>query len=550
MLLAAVVLEEPAAKSKPSRTQTKFQPASICFSSLLLPRRPLSTSSGDLTDAKLISTLFLLCPHRLTSFFRLITPSVALFSIRRISNPSSALRLLSLLSSELHVGHCPSSYCHVIALLARSNLGADALKVLDEMAERRCTIESSFIDFLLSSFVKSGDLNSCLRLVSRAVGLKIRIGTYAFNNLLGTLISRNRAQDAIFLFREQLGLQIFAPDTCSFNSVINACCRVGDVDGAFGFFKRMGEFGCVADTITHNVLIDGLCKANMVDRGCDILRGVSLDGSCLLNVKSYTSVISGFCKLGRMEEANKVFEEMVESGIKPSRITYNVLIDGYGKVCDLKAANLVYERMRICGCSPDVVTYTSLIHGYCRSGQVDDAMRILHEMGGKEVRPNAYTFSIIIDSFCKKNRLKEAREILRELNGRKDILPHAFIYNPVIDGFCKAGDVEEANSILGEMEERGCRPDKHTYTILIIGHCVRGRMSEAIGLFNKMVATGCAPDSIAVNNFVSLLLKAGMPSEAKRIVEIASGKNMGLDLSLSKEIPSLLTKRADVSVAV
>lgn len=108
----------------------------------------------------------------------------------------------------------------------------------------------------------------------------------------------------------------------------------------------------------------------------------------------------------------------------------------------------------------------------------------------------------------------------------------------------------EASSVLVEMEERGCRPDKYAYTILIIGHCMEGRTPDAIGLFNRMMATACAPDNITVGSFISLLSKAAMPSEANRIMNIALGKDAGLHVSTLKETPSLLTKSADVSVAI
>lgn len=117
-----------------------------------------------------------------------------------------------------------------------------------------------------------------------------------------------------------------------------------------------------------------------------------------------------------------------------------------------------------------------------------------------------------------------------------------------MDGFCKAGNVDEANIILAEMEEKGCRPDKLTFTILIIGHCMKGRMMEAMRIYNKMLSVGCAPDSITVNSFVSCLLKAGMANEAFHIRQTAlEGLNLGLS-SLNRAVPA--TMNADILVAV
>jgi len=115
----------------------------------------------------------------------------------------------------------------------------------------------------------------------------------------------------------------------------------------------------------------------------------------------------------------------------------------------------------------------------------------------------------------------------------------------VIDILCKGGKVDEANLILLDMEDKGCHPDKYTYTILIIGHCMKGRISEAITLFHKMVETGCYPDDITVKSFTSCVLKAGMPNEVDRIMLIASGH-----ASSSQKVCSLQSQRLDVSIAV
>lgn len=67
------------------------------------------------------------------------------------------------------------------------------------MAEGGYLVEHLFVDFLLTSFVQSGDRQSCLKLFSRAVDLRCRIRSCTFDSLLNLLIARNRAQDAIFL---------------------------------------------------------------------------------------------------------------------------------------------------------------------------------------------------------------------------------------------------------------------------------------------------------------------------------------------------------------
>jgi pentatricopeptide repeat protein len=68
----------------------------------------------------------------------------------------------------------------------------------------------------------------------------------------------------------------------------------------------------------------------------------------------YSTVISGWCKSGRIEHAAKVFDEMLAAGeVKPTAVMYNALIgdrrgEGNGR-CDPNAGRPRPSRMRRSG---------------------------------------------------------------------------------------------------------------------------------------------------------------------------------------------------------
>ncbi|XP_066350139.1 LOW QUALITY PROTEIN: pentatricopeptide repeat-containing protein At2g06000-like [Miscanthus floridulus] len=509
---------------------------------------PAAPHAAELWIAKALASAALLRPHCLPAFRGLApSPLAAAAAVRLAPCAGSALRIFSTLHSpQLSVPPSEQSYSHVIALLCRSGRHRDALKLFDQMTDQSGYLpDAAFFSFVSGSCTNAGLLDAAATLLTKGSQFGCRIEPYAYNNLLNSLIARGRAQDAVALFESWVQDGLYSPDAWSFNVVIKGVCRVGNFQKALELVERMTEFGCSPDTITHNILIDGLCRAKQVNRGHEVLRRLLRDGVCMPNVVTYTSVISGYCKAGRMEDALSVYNDMLESGTRPNTVTYNVLINGYGKASDMESAVSMYRQLILRRCPPDVVTFSSLIDGYCRCGQLDDAMRIWKEMGQHHIQPNVYTFSIIIHSLCKQNRSAEALGFLRELNMRADIAPQTFIYNPVIDILCKGGKVDEANLIVTDMEEKGCHPDKYTYTILIIGHCMKGRIAEAITLFHKMVETGCCPDNITVNSFISCVLKAGMPNEVDQVMLIASGH-----ASASQKVPSHQSQRLDISVAV
>ncbi|XP_040379145.1 pentatricopeptide repeat-containing protein At2g06000-like [Oryza brachyantha] len=509
---------------------------------------PSPHASAELWIAKALASAALLRPQHLPAFRRLApSPLAAAAALRFAPCSSSALGIFTALRCPpLSITPSAHSFQKIVVVLCKSGRQVDALQLFDQMTTHHGYLpDDRFLSFLISSCTNANLLDASATLLSKAPGFGCRVEAYAYNKLMSLLIGHGRVHNAVALFERWIQDRVYSPDVWSFNVIIKGVCRVGYVQKALELVERMNEFGCSPDTVTHNILVDGLCRINEVSRGHEVLKRLQRDGVCMPNVVTFTSVISGYCKAGKMEDAMAVYDDMVVSGTMPNAVTYNVLINGYGKVGDMGSAVQVYQQMMRLRCPPDVVTFSSLIDGYCRCGQLDDALKIWSEMAQHHIQPNVYTFSIIIHSLCKQNRSEEAIGLLNELNLRPDIAPQAFIYNPVIDVLCKCGKVDEANLIRKGMEEKGCRPDKYTYTILIIGYCMKSRISEAIMIFHQMVEAGCSPDNITVNCFISCLLKAGMPNEVDHVMRLASG-----GVSSIQEVPSPVRQRLDISVAL
>ncbi|KAK6143735.1 hypothetical protein DH2020_024083 [Rehmannia glutinosa] len=445
----------------------------------------------------------------------------------RLNNPNLAFSFFRYTRLSLNFIHSESAFDLLLRSLCRMSLHDSAKLVYDYMKTDDILPNNALLDFLISSFANAGKFRIAERiLIAKAELCNQRGETFSpsvCNKFLSLLISRNRVNEAVVLFRGRiLKSRSFAPDNCSFNTVMRGLCMSGKVEEAFDLFDVMWSFSCLPDIVTYNTLINGLCRVGNVDRAHELLREIQLHCEFSPNVVTYTSVISGYCKSGKMEDAANLFDEMINCGVRPNLFTYNVIIDGFGKIGEVASALKMYEKMISDGFHPDIVTFTSLIDAHSRLGDMDHCMKLWDEMNKRKVSPNAFTFSILINALCKENRLNEARDLLRQLSLRKDIIPQPFIYNPVIDGFCKTGNVDEANAIIAEMEVKGCVHDKMTFTILILGHCMKGRSFEAIGIYNKMLSMGCVPDNITINCLVSCLRKAGMAREAYEIEQNAS----------------------------
>ena len=112
-----------------------------------------------------------------------------------------------------------------------------------------------------------------------------------------------------------------SPDIYSYNSLINACIKVGDMTRAFQIFRQM---------------------------------------KVLPTVVTYTSLMNACIKSDQSKEAFIVFKKMSDAGIEPTVVTYNSLMNACIKSDQAKEAFIVFKKMSDAGIEPDGVTYNSI----------------------------------------------------------------------------------------------------------------------------------------------------------------------------------------------
>lgn len=107
------------------------------------------------------------------------------------------------------------------------------------------------------------------------------------------------------------------------------------------------------DVVTYSTLIDGYCKASRMQDALEVLDSM-VERGILPDVVTYTTLIAGYCKEGEMEEAMKLHNEMIDKGMVPDPITYLVLSHGLDKVENVQEADgpLIEKRAEGNWCFP------------------------------------------------------------------------------------------------------------------------------------------------------------------------------------------------------
>ncbi|OAY85941.1 Pentatricopeptide repeat-containing protein [Ananas comosus] len=295
------------------------------------------------------------------------------------------------------------------------------------------------------------------------------------------------------------------------------------------------------DQHDYNRLMCALAHSGDVSGVLRLLRRVR-ESACGANVQCYTTAMRALASAGRAADAEKVFEEMLDSGVSPDLAAYTLLVKVYA--CHLQRLDSAYGVMTWMarrGCPPDVVTYSTLIAGLCHSGKVGEAWEVFDEMLQRNCKPNAHTYTPILQFYCSEGRIEEAKKLLESMKNT-GCTPDTVVYNTLIQGLCKVGNFDEVESIIGESARNGWEPDSITYSTYIAGLCKVGKTEEAFCQLDIMLEKGLRPTTIGLNILLDCVGQEIDVWNSKTLLERCSELGFEVDVVGYNTVMSQLSK--------
>lgn len=302
-----------------------------------------------------------------------------------------------------------------------------------------------------------------------------------FDSLIqGFCIKRNDPEKALLVLKDCVRNHGTLPSSFTFCSLVYSFCSQGNMSRAVEVLELMSDENVKYpfDNFVCSSLVSGFCKIGKPELAIGFFENAISLGALKPNVVSYTSLVSALCMLGRVNEVNELFVRMESEGLKFDVIFYSCWICGYFREGMLLEAFRKHRQMVDKGIKPDTVSYTILLDGFSKEGTIEKAVGILNKMIEDGLRPNLITYTAIIFGFCKKGKLEEAFTVFKKVEDL-GLVADEFVYATLIDGVCRRGDLDCAFCLLEDMEKKGIKPSIVTYNTIINGLCKVGRTSDA-----------------------------------------------------------------------
>jgi pentatricopeptide repeat protein len=314
---------------------------------------------------------------------------------------------------------------------------------------------------LIKAFGQSRQLNRAWQLWQEITVQRGLVATeQLYGQMIDVLVSAERLDDALVLFaamkdvhKDRLESQGFS---VAYAMIVRGYARRNESAKALQCYEEMKSQRVKCGLVVFNTLIDACCRVGDMDGAAQLFTDM-VDQECVPDVITYSTLIKGYCVCGELDKALELFGLMRKKDIKPDAIVFNSLLDGCAKQQLPQLCEQVIRDMVDAGVSPSNYSASILIKLHGRCHDVDAAFRVIEEYPQKYgFRPNMAVYTCLMATCIGNNRLDLAMD-LRVRMVQEGILPDNKTYSTLLRGTLKAGSVEQCVLTVRAALEQGGR---------------------------------------------------------------------------------------------
>lgn len=283
-------------------------------------------------------------------------------------------------------------------------------------------------------------------------------------------------------------------------------------------YKEMKSKGHQPSGSTYKFLIVFLCgkKGRKVEEAIKIFQEM-INAGYMPDREMLGIYLSSLCESGRLEHARKAVKSLCKRGFMP-QLGYSLLTKSMCRAGKLEEALKLADEMEHLGCKMDQYIYGSIVHALLRSGNLDKALDKLKEMKRAGIPQSVQINTSLIVHFCKEKQIEKAIDIFRKMI-EDGCEPTIVTYSSIIRGYMNMGMVSDAWCVFWHMKLKGPCPDFETYSMFITCLCKLGRSEEGLQLLHEMLQNGIVPSAVNFRTVFHGLNREGKANLAHNVLQ-------------------------------
>ncbi|KVH98106.1 Pentatricopeptide repeat-containing protein [Cynara cardunculus var. scolymus] len=228
----------------------------------------------------------------------------------------------------------------------------------------------------------------------------------------------------------------------SFNLIIASFIKMGDIDFAKRMFRKMPK----RDLVSWNTMIGGFVRNARFQEAFGFFRKM-LSSNVEPDKFTFSSIITACARVGALDLAKWIHGLLTERRVELNFILSSALIHMYSKCGKIGTAKAIFRSVK----HDDVSVWNSMINGLAMHGLAMDAVATFSEMEADNILPDSVTFVGLLTACSHCGLTQHGREYFDLMSRKYLIKPQLEHYGSMVDLFGRAGLLEEAYEVIKGM---------------------------------------------------------------------------------------------------
>lgn len=328
---------------------------------------------------------------------------------------------------------------------------------------------------IIMGFCKKGKLDEAFAVFGMLDRLGIEVDEFTYA-ILADGVCRKGDFDLVLHLLDEMEKKGISPGIVTYNTVINGLCKAGRTSEADDFSK-----GIVGDVITYSTLLQGYVEEQNISGILETKRRLEAEG-IQMDVVMCNILIKAMLMVGLFEDALAIYKALPRMDLSPNSVSYCTLIDGYCKVGRINEALQIFDDFRRTS-NPSAASYKRIILGLCNEGMIDVAIDVFIEYMRKGMPLDRRVYMMLIEATLNRKSADGVLKMIGRMDdmGRREL---QFVCNDAIPFLCKMGYPEASYSIL-----MATRSKQLPWTNMGYYSFLRALLSEGKTLWAQLILT-------------------------------------------------------------
>ncbi|KAG9442848.1 hypothetical protein H6P81_018702 [Aristolochia fimbriata] len=441
----------------------------------------------------------------------------------------------------------------------RSSVPANRLNVTKLRTEQ----VASSVSQVISAYADAGLMEDALRVFDAAD----RADTFLWNLMIKGYVNNECYREAIELYR-RMQLLGMCGDNYTFPFLIKACSGLYSLGEGTKMHSYLIKTGYDSDLFICNSLITMYAKLGCIESAEKVFNEMSVR-----DLVSWNALINGYLFNGNGSKALQYFLEMQAVGVGIDRFS---LIAASG-ACSLESNQQQGKEIHCyairCGFETDLMIQTSLLGMYCKCGNMGCAERLFQGV----CRRNVVHWNVLIrgyvssdqpykacsclirmqeddrinpDSVTVLNVLPACAHINHHLKGkslhgyaiRKGFLPQLLLETALMDFYATSSEIKSVVELFDAIDEKSLV----SWNTLIKAYAQNGQYTQAIQLFHDLIEEPGQQDEVTLSSVIPAYSELGFLRLGRQIHSYALKQGYGSNTFILNSMIYLYAKCGDL----